>query len=119
MKTKLNQDTQRNNPTFIQCLIGALMFDKQIYKQFNDNAEFILRALATVSTTGISMAVTMKYTIKQTGPGDQFLDLQMMAVAFSTVLVGWMMWAFITKVICQIWIITKYYTITSSRTYHQ
>ena len=102
MKTKLNQDTQRNNPTFIQCLIGALMFDKQIYKQFNDNAEFILRALATVSTTGISMAVTMKYTIKQTGPGDQFLDLQMMAVAFSTVLVGWMMWAFITKVICQI-----------------
>ena len=102
MKTKINQNPHRANPTFLQCLVGALMLDKKIYKQFNDNAEFILRALATVSITGISMATTMKYTIKETGPGNQFFDFQMMAVAFSTVLVGWMMWSFITKVVCQI-----------------
>ncbi|GIS64505.1 MAG: hypothetical protein CM1200mP3_07530 [Chloroflexota bacterium] len=83
-------------------LNGSLMLDKQIYRQFNHNAALILRALATVSITGLSMAITMKYTVTQNESASQYLDFQMMAVAFSTVLVGWMMWSFITKVICQL-----------------
>ena len=102
MKTKMNQNNHDEIPTFVQCLIGSLMLDKQIYRQFNHNAALILRALATVSMTGLSMAITMKYTVTQNESASQYLDFQMMAVAFSTVLVGWMMWSFITKVICQL-----------------
>ena len=101
MKTKIDQSTQDYDPTFLQSLIGSLLLDKRIYKEFNINPAFILRALFAVSISGISMAVTMKYTTQRIGFRDQFLDFQMMAVAFSTVLVGWMLWSFVTKVICQ------------------
>ena len=82
----------------INYLIKAAILDKSIYSIFKQSPEMVMYSLITVSLTGLSLATAMKYTIDNTGT-ESYL---MMMVAFSTILVGWMMWSFVAKVICQI-----------------
>tara|TARA_B100000427_G_C15381847_1_gene539305 strand:+ start:228 stop:749 length:522 start_codon:yes stop_codon:yes gene_type:complete len=83
----------------INYLIKAAMLDRSVYYIFKQSPEMVINSLVTVSITGLSIAAAMKYTTPESELTEYSL---MIMVAFSTVLVGWMMWSYLAKVICQI-----------------
>ena len=83
----------------INYLIKAAMLDRSVYSIFKQSPEMVMNSLITVSITGLSIAAAMKYTTPESELTEYSL---MIMVAFSTVLVGWMMWSYLAKVICQI-----------------
>ena len=82
----------------INYLIKAALLEKSVYSIFKKSPEMVLYSLVTVSLTGLSLAAALKYTTDNTGT-ESYL---MIMVAFSTIMVGWMMWSFVAKVICQV-----------------
>ena len=79
--------------------VKAALLQKSIYPIFKKTPEMVMTSLITVSLTGLSLSVAMKYSIPSDNQQESYL---MMAVAFSTILVGWMLWSYLAKVICQI-----------------
>ena len=90
-------------PMLLQNMIRSATFDGSIFPEFREKQELVLQSLATVSITGIATAIGLKSRAESLNPGSQFADIQMLLVAFCTILVGWMMWAFVIKVICNIY----------------
>jgi len=85
----------------LQNAVRAALLDSEVYKEFRERAELVLHSVGTVSATGVTLAVALRYTSPSTGGG--FQNLQMVMVAFSTVLVGWMIWSFVAKALCNLW----------------
>ncbi len=85
----------------LQNAVRAALLESEVYEQFRERAELVFHSLGTVSVTGVTLAVALRYTSPNTGSG--FQNLQMVMVAFSTVLVGWMIWSFVAKALCNLW----------------
>ena len=83
-----------------QNMVSAAMLDNTVFLSFRNRSETVIHSLATVSIAGIALAVTLTYTVSYATTTIQ--NIQMVMVAFSTVMVGWMMWSFVAKVICNI-----------------
>ena len=81
-------------------LIRSATLDGSIYPEFKEKQELVLQSLATVSITGIAAAIGLKSRAISLNPDSQFAEIQMLIVAFCTILVGWMMWSFVIKVVC-------------------
>ena len=87
----------------LQNIIRSATFDGSIYPEFKEKQELVLQSLATVSLTGIATAIGLKSRAESLNPGSQFAEIQMLIVAFCTIMVGWMMWSFVIKVICNLY----------------
>ena len=87
----------------LQNIIRSATFDGSIYPEFKEKQELVLQSLATVSLTGIATAIGLKSRAESLNPGNQFAEIQMLIVAFCTIMVGWMMWSFVIKVICNLY----------------
>ena len=87
----------------LQNIIRSATFDGSIYPEFKERQELVLQSLATVSLTGIATAIGLKSRAESLNPGSQFAEIQMLIVAFCTIMVGWMMWSFVIKVICNLY----------------
>ena len=79
----------------------AATFKARVFTMFVKDADLVLQSLGVAVISAISLSVTLLYTAPSTG--SDFQNLQMMMVSFTTVLVGWMLWSFISKVICNLW----------------
>ena len=87
----------------LQNIIRSATFDGSIYPEFKERQELVLQSLATVSLTGIATAIGLKSRAESLNPGSQFAEIQMLIVGFCTIMVGWMMWSFVIKVICNLY----------------
>ena len=87
----------------LQNIIRSATFDGSIYPEFKEKQELVLQSLATVSLTGIATAIGLKSRAESLNPGSQFAEIQMLIVGFCTIMVGWMMWSFVIKVICNLY----------------
>ena len=87
----------------LQNIIRSATFDGSIYPEFKKKQELVLQSLATVSITGIATAIGLKARVESLNPGSQFAEIQMLIVGFCTIMVGWMMWSFVIKVICNLY----------------
>ena len=87
----------------LQNIIRSATFDGSIYPEFKEKQELVLQSLATVSLTGIATAIGLRSRAESLNPGSQFAEIQMLIVAFCTIMVGWMMWSFVIKVICNLY----------------
>ncbi len=98
-----SKDNNSNKPSesLLRNMVSASMLDNALFISFRNRSEKVIHSLATVSIVGISLAVTLGYTTSKTTTNVQYI--QMMMVAFSTVMVGWMMWSFVAKVMCNVW----------------
>jgi len=85
----------------IQNAVMAATFKARVFTMFVKDADLVLQSLGVAVISAISLSVTLLYTAPSTG--SDFQNLQMMMVSFTTVLVGWMLWSFISKVICNLW----------------
>ena len=85
----------------IQNAVMAATFKARVFTMFVNDADLVLQSLGVAVISAISLSVTLLYTAPSTG--SDFQNLQMMMVSFTTVLVGWMLWSFISKVICNLW----------------
>ena len=79
----------------------AATFRARVFIMFVKDADLVLQSLGVAGIAAVSLSVTLLYTAPSTG--SDFQNLQMMMVSFTTVLVGWMLWSFISKVICNLW----------------
>lgn len=79
----------------------AATFRARVFIMFVKDADLVLQSLGVAVIAAVSLSVTLLYTAPSTG--SDFQNLQMMMVSFTTVLVGWMLWSFISKVICNLW----------------
>ena len=87
----------------LQNLIRSATLDGSIYPEFREKQEFVLQSLATVAITGLASSIGLSSRAKSLNPGSQFAEIQMLLVTFCTIMVGWMMWSFVIKVICNLY----------------
>jgi hypothetical protein len=85
----------------IQNAVMAATFKARVFHMFVKDADLVLQSLGVAVISAVSLSVTLLYTTPSTS--SDFQNLQMMMVSFTTVLVGWMLWSFISKVICNLW----------------
>ena len=110
MTYRSNQITQLDESTsflvssgikMIQNAVMAATFKAKVFHMFVKDADLVLQSLGVAVISAVSLSVTLLYTTPSTS--SDFQNLQMMMVSFTTVLVGWMLWSFISKVICNLW----------------
>ena len=84
----------------IENIIKAAILNKHIYPEFRNRPELVIQSLGTVAIAAFSSAIYLHYKGTVINPESDFARLQMMAVAFSTIFVGMMMWSFINNTLC-------------------
>ena len=84
----------------IENIIKAAVLNKHIYPEFRNRPELVIQSLATVAIAAFSSAIYLYYRGNAYNPESDFARLQMLAVAFSTIFVGMMMWSFINNTLC-------------------
>ena len=81
-------------------MIENIILNKHIYPEFRNRPELVIQSLGTVAIAAFSSAIYLHYKGTVINPESDFARLQMMAVAFSTIFVGMMMWSFINNTLC-------------------
>ena len=84
----------------IENIIKAAILNKHVYPEFRNRPELVIQSIGTVAITAFSSAIYLHYKGTVINPDSDFARLQMMAVAFSTIFVGMMMWSFINNTLC-------------------
>ena len=81
-------------------IIRAALLNKQIYPEFYKRPELVIQSLGTVTLAAFSSSIYLYYKGTVINPESDFAQFQMMAVSFSTIFVGMMMWSFINNTFC-------------------
>ena len=95
-----NNSPQPRNPSLFEYGFRAATLDPSIFPAFRSKAELVLYSLGSVSATGISLSIWVQYSGSNPVPSGGLQSIYPVLVSFSTVMVGWMMWAFVAKAIC-------------------
>ena len=88
------------NPSLVEYGFRAATLDPSIFIVFRSKAELVLHSLGAVAATGLSLAIWVQYSGNNPIPTEGIQSIYPVLVSFSTVMVGWMMWAFVAKAIC-------------------
>ena len=95
-----NNSPQPRNPSLFEYGFRAATLDPSIFPAFRSKAELVLYSLGSVAATGISLSIWVQYSGSNPVPSGGLQSIYPVLVSFSTVMVGWMMWAFVAKAIC-------------------
>ena len=95
-----NNPQQPRGPSLVEYGFRAATLDSSIYPTFRSKAELVLHSLGSVAATGLSLAIWVQYSGNSPLPTGGLNSIYPVLVSFSTVMVGWMMWAFVAKAIC-------------------
>ena len=95
-----NNSPQPRNPSLFEYGFRAATLDPSIFPAFRSKAELVLYSLGSVAATGISLSIWVQYSGNSPLPTGGLNTIYPVLVSFSTVMVGWMMWAFVAKAIC-------------------
>jgi hypothetical protein len=91
-------------PNLFNNALKAMQLNGDIYKFFVEKEESISHSFMTVALTAIMSAIGIYH--RATLQSDRDLDIlpiYIISVAFMTVLVGWIMWSYVIKVLCGFW----------------
>ena len=91
---------QNRNPSLVEYGFRAATLDPSIFVVFRSKAELVLHSLGAVAATGLSLAIWVQYSGSNPVPAEGIQSIYPILVSFSTAMVGWMMWAFVAKAIC-------------------
>ena len=95
-----NNPQQPRGPSLVEYGFRAATLDSSIYPAFRSKAELVLHSLGSVAVTGVSLSIWVQYSGSNPVPSGGLQSIYPVLVSFSTVMVGWMMWAFVAKAIC-------------------
>ena len=95
-----NNSPQPRNPSLFEYGFRAATLDPSIFPAFRSKAELVLYSLGSVAATGISLSIWVQYSGSNPVPSGGLQSIYPVLVSFSTVMVGWMMWAVVAKAIC-------------------
>lgn len=95
-----NNSQQLRSPSLVEYGFRAATLDSSIFPAFRSKAELVLHSLGSVAATGLSLAIWVQYSGNSPLPTGGLNSIYPVLVSFSTVMVGWMMWAFVAKAIC-------------------
>ena len=87
----------------IRNIIRASLLDRKTFLDFKARPESVVQSLAIVAISGLTTGTAIRYRAILINPDNQGQQIQILIVSFSTVLLGWLLWAFISGVLCKFW----------------
>ena len=87
----------------IRNIIKASLLDRETFLYFKAHPESVVQSLAIVAISGLTTGAAIRYRSILIDPDNRIQQMQILTVSFSTVLLGWMLWAFISGSLCKFW----------------
>lgn len=87
----------------IRNIIKASLLDRKTFLYFKTHPESVVQSLAIVALSGVTTGAAIRYRSISIDPDNLTQQMQILTVSFSTVLLGWVLWAFISGTLCKFW----------------
>jgi len=87
----------------IRNIIKASLLDRETFLYFKAHPESVVQSLAIVAISGLTTGTAIRYRSILIDPDNLNQQMQILMVSFSTILLGWLLWAFISGVLCKLW----------------
>tara|TARA_B100000519_G_scaffold166242_1_gene150128 strand:+ start:3471 stop:4028 length:558 start_codon:yes stop_codon:yes gene_type:complete len=95
---------KNQTPNFMYFALKSALLDKNIYRNFIQKEEVSIYSLIIVSISALSVSIGIQYRSRSIDLSEIGIDSYLiMMMAASSIFVGWMLWAYVSKVLCSYW----------------
>ena len=95
---------KNQTPNFMYFAIKSALLDKNIYKHFIQKEEVSIYSLIIVTISALSASIGVQYRSRAIDLSELGIDgYVIMMMTASSIFVGWILWAYVSKVLCSYW----------------